>query len=180
MKKLILSLLIIFGAANPVIAAVYSFDGVWNIYGGGSRQNIGDDPASGFVIFDSLLGTGAGGHIDGHIPWQGVLWSATDFTITPVTGNTYEVTYFWSGFGSANIVNTWQIETIGPNLLSVLTLDGDGDGIPGNTIDNGDWPGFSMELNGTLTAVPIPQTLWLLGSGVLGLIGIARRRKPFS
>jgi len=29
----------------------------------------------------------------------------------------------------------------------------------------------------TMTAVPIPPALWLFGSGLLGLIGIARRKK---
>jgi len=31
--------------------------------------------------------------------------------------------------------------------------------------------------SGTLSAVPIPATIWLFGSGLLGLIGIARRKK---
>ncbi len=30
---------------------------------------------------------------------------------------------------------------------------------------------------GTLTAVPLPATVWLFGSGLLGLIGVARRRR---
>lgn len=35
----------------------------------------------------------------------------------------------------------------------------------------------SVSLNGTATLVPVPAALWLLGSGLLGLAGIARRRK---
>lgn len=45
--------------------------------------------------------------------------------------------------------------------------------------------GFSIEsINGTVistdivnTAVPVPAAIWLFGSGILGLIGISRRRK---
>jgi hypothetical protein len=178
MKTIILSFLIILGTTNPVIASVFNFDGVWNIYDGdGNQQNLGDDPASGFVDFDPLSGTGIGGQIDGQQVWQGILWSTTNFTITPLTGNTYEVKYFWSGFGSANVVNVWEIDSLGPDSFSVTTLDGDGDGIPGNIIDNGSWPGFSMEFNGTLTVVPVPAAVWLFGSGLLSLVAMARRKK---
>jgi len=36
---------------------------------------------------------------------------------------------------------------------------------------------FSMELTGTISTVPVPATIWLLGSGFLGLLGISRRKK---
>ena len=47
-----------------------------------------------------------------------------------------------------------------------------------------DFAGFSIEsINGTVistnivnTAVPVPAAVWLFGSGLLGLVGIARRR----
>jgi hypothetical protein len=32
-------------------------------------------------------------------------------------------------------------------------------------------------LNGTVSAVPVPAAVWLFGSGLLGLIGVARRKK---
>ena len=35
----------------------------------------------------------------------------------------------------------------------------------------------SFDLTLTLTAVPVPPPVWLFGSGLLGLIGIARRKK---
>ena len=35
----------------------------------------------------------------------------------------------------------------------------------------------TVSLGGTATLVPVPAALWLLGSGLLGLAGIARRRR---
>jgi len=49
----------------------------------------------------------------------------------------------------------------------VLNLDG-------VTLPEGD---STFSGNFTITAVPVPAALWLLGSGLLGLIGIRRRRR---
>jgi hypothetical protein len=48
----------------------------------------------------------------------------------------------------------------------------------GNSVGNASW---ILQSNGTLTyhvaAVPVPAAAWLFGSGLLGLVGVARRRK---
>lgn len=35
---------------------------------------------------------------------------------------------------------------------------------------------FRLIVSGTLTAIPLPAAFWLFGSGLIGLIGLARRR----
>lgn len=35
---------------------------------------------------------------------------------------------------------------------------------------------YRLTLQGTVSAVPVPAAIWLLGSGMLGLIGFARRK----
>ncbi len=38
-------------------------------------------------------------------------------------------------------------------------------------------PNVPIEIDYQLTAVPVPAAVWLFGSGLLGLVGIARRKK---
>lgn len=37
--------------------------------------------------------------------------------------------------------------------------------------------GYALHLEGTISGVPVPAAVWLFGSGLLGLAGVARRRK---
>ena len=76
------------------------------------------------------------------------LWPITN----PPSGGTYD-----SGTGA--FVLTWS------SPYSVLV---------GESIINGT---ASISLSGTATVVPVPAALWLLGSGLLGLAGVARRRR---
>jgi hypothetical protein len=36
---------------------------------------------------------------------------------------------------------------------------------------------YELNLVGDIMAIPIPASIWLFGSGVIGLIGVARRKK---
>ena len=36
---------------------------------------------------------------------------------------------------------------------------------------------YQLHLEGTISQVPVPAAVWLFGSGLLGLVGVARRRK---
>lgn len=61
----------------------------------------------------------------------------------------------------------------------VASVDGNGDGINGIPMVDGPFPAHNANFNlhGTLTPVPVPAAVWLFGSGLLGLVGIARRKK---
>jgi len=49
-----------------------------------------------------------------------------------------------------------------------------GRGVP---MQVGPFPGQAPAFNGIVSAVPVPAAVWLFGSGLLGLVGAARRRK---
>ncbi len=58
--------------------------------------------------------------------------------------------------------------------------DPDGDGIMGIPMaEGGPFAGFNANFNANLTpsAIPVPGAVWLFGSGLIGLLGAAHRRK---
>lgn len=79
------------------------------------------------------------------------LWPIT----TPPSNGTYDS-------GTSTYTLTWS------NPFTLL--------IAGRTIAGN----ATVSLNGTATLVPVPAALWLLGSGLLGLAGVARRRRALA
>lgn len=99
------------------------------------------------------------------------------------------------GFGNprAWLEITWDITDDGMGNLAMITADGDGNGFAGTIAGCGDgtpactpsWAGFPFPFEPTwdgqasasaVSAVPLPAAVWLFGSGLLGLAGVARTR----
>ena len=78
--------------------------------------------------------------------------------------------------GTTDVFSGAGIDTKSPDLLTAL-------GAPTNTAF--EFFGFSLQsVNGIVTStdilntavVPVPAAVWLFGSGLIGLVGVARRR----
>lgn len=86
----------------------------------------------------------------------------------------------------ATQVNAYTIVTNMANV-GVCTTGMVNDGIGGDPMTSGGFPGFNANFDITSVhfdsfvtapaAVPVPAAVWLFGSGLLGLVGIARRKK---
>jgi hypothetical protein len=87
--------------------------------------------------------------------------------LTLIQNTTFEVIYLDDGEVTTVSANTNPVEPFTPFSGAWTYFQGVNAG------------GEGIEKKGfyTVTAVPVPAAIWLFGSGLLGLIGIARRKK---
>ncbi|MDH5573061.1 MAG: VPLPA-CTERM sorting domain-containing protein [Gammaproteobacteria bacterium] len=74
-----------------------------------------------------------------------------------------------------DVLTVWDIAYMGNDIL-YTAIDMDGDGIRGYQHLNGPYAGMNFIMDMTI-ATPVPAAVWLFGSGLLMLMGIARKRK---
>ena len=80
------------------------------------------------------------------------------------------MTFSWSANPTIPVTSDWDVTATGNTALvsvnSAVILP-----------TSSAFPGFQPTFSGSLTAVPVPAAVWLMGSGLLGLVGVARRRR---
>lgn len=155
------------------------------------------DPINGSMTIDFNNGQGTAS-ITPTVAFSGAFWTAHNI-IMQSYGNGYataSMLFDWNG--NLNIPVTVGFSMFGsptPSIGSqyaVSTIDcvvggtaGVCDGVTGDPMASGPFPGFNANFNGIATvtainpvvaAVPVPAAAWLLGSGLLGLVGVARRK----
>ena len=129
-------------------------------------------------------------------PWEFFGNTGSDYVTTAVTGDTTAGldlsgwTVTWNGI-AAIPMNTGAWETGFTNGVANFTWNGTDGGAYSldysATVPTGDPSGFGdvfyhLHLEGTAAlagapAVPVPAAVWLFGSGLMGLVGVARRKK---
>ena len=89
-----------------------------------------------------------------------------------------------SGVASSFAGNNLANRPAGNQTWMLTSIDGNADGTPGISMaGGGPFQNFNANFNANLTGtdkpavIPVPAAVWLLGSGLLGLVGVARRRK---
>lgn len=110
--------------------------------------------------------------------FNGGVMSGTVFVPNPPTGNTAWNTFTTgSAVNSAGTTNGTLIAACGSSYCGTLVSSGQ---------VGSDWGGFfgaavserwNIKITALPTVVPVPAAVWLFGSGLLGLAGIARRKK---
>jgi hypothetical protein len=148
----------------------------WTLQGGSVSNQAG-------VKADELISVGALSSID-------IYYQATDFagptSIGPGTG------YFGSTVGTGDQVGIAFVTSQGPKLTpytgytsgaassGAFTLPSSTFASLGLTPGSYEWTWGSGASVDTFTlnvgAVPVPAAVWLFGSGLLGLVGVARRK----
>ena len=122
-------------------------------------------PGQAFTVDFDWKGTnGAGGVID-IVVFSELAAGGVSKTDLLAGGTGAGLTTSWTNFGVQNL-------TAGPDVSGGVTVQ--------FTAICGAVPGCFSDLaidNVVVSAVPVPAAVWLFGSGLLGLIGVARRKK---
>jgi hypothetical protein len=179
-----------FIAASPDTTQI-----VWNM-GGISNKGLGPD--LGFVTTHGQAGATWD---DGEKPFDGSsmttgMQNAEAFANAASFGANAVANYndpqgflggLWgAGYGGVLFVPNTHVGLAGGELMSFIFAADETDTLGGpsaaTAFTNGQWVidgalgKISYVSTGTPSPVPVPAAVWLLGSGLLGLIGVARRR----
>ena len=112
--------------------------------------------------------------------FYGSVWTAFNVTISdtgtsygPASAGTQNMTFSWSVNPNIPVTSDWDVTATG--TTAVVTVNA-ATILPTSSAFPGFHPAFSGTLNQETSVIPVPAAAWLMGSGLLGLVGVARRR----
>lgn len=194
---------VMFDGSDPTFtnpAAVVDNGNVFDVGGCTATQECYDgtphhfvgDPVVGTMQMD--FGTGAGSATMTGSPFFGSNWYARNISMQAGMSGVVTTMLFdwgsavgastnWSlpgatagdGTGTCGVTNcdigvtvTFSMTPIDATHYQVTTIS--------SSMPSGPFAGFQPTFGGVATVVPVPAAVWLLGSGLLGLVGVARRK----
>ena len=171
--------------SSSVYAATIGIDDTFNITGS-SEATGGTDLSNATTV--QLDVVNSGGVATGNF-WSTLNITPPDF-IPPISaaGSSANISSF-EPVTNFFTIGGWQLDlstlTVADQETGLLTMSGSGV-VSGNGFDatgatwsfSGDSPtSYSMTITSTgIPAVPVPAAVWLFGSGLIGLAGVARRK----
>jgi len=183
-----------FFGGGVAVATTISFQAIGNGFGGPGTLVLGNMgfnwsgnngiPVS--IVLDAAGFFAAGG--DGYTVSENITGGALPATDGYLFGT--KTLYTLPIGPSPMATTTWNTTTIsgsptlGDNPSGTLPLSGDT--IGGSPMSAGPFPGWNANFDITTAhvtsfipdpVIPVPAAVWLFGSGLLGLVGVARRRK---
>jgi len=181
-----------FFGGGVAIATTISFQAIGNGFGGPGSLVLGNMgfnwsgsngiPVS--IVLDAAGFFAAGG--DGYTTSENITGGATPAT----DGYLFGTKVYTLPVGpSPMATTTWNTTSIDPPLAlgdnPSGTLPLTNDTIGGSPMGAGPFPGWNANFDITTAhvtsfdpgVIPVPAAVWLFGSGLLGLVGVARRRK---
>jgi hypothetical protein len=98
----------------------------------------------------------------------------TNHVTSPCTATTKNC--LWTGRGWVGGLSS-NAPTGGQKWM-LASVDGNGDGVMGIPMAaGGPFGGFNANFNANMVPTPVPAAVWLFGSGLMGMITVARRKK---
>ena len=131
---------------------------------------------------------------------DGTTFGPGTYTIDTVQGGVYtnvvvgagqiggHILFDWGATADIDVINVWDVACDGTNCTYTSTDVAAGagtgantpitapDGIRGLGMIDGAFVGFNANFD-FVTPVPVPAAVWLFGSGLVGLVGVARRKR---
>lgn len=162
---------VVIEAAVSAQAGTVGMTGQWDFAGTATFYDGGGGMASALPatgVFDFDARTVAFRGISG--TFFGFDWSVPGGGLADNGDGTYagSLALMW-GTSSSPVSVPWEITDLGNGTATVVTLDGNRDGIPGLVMANGLFPGSSLAIDGSLTQVPEPMSAALMGSAAVWL-----------
>lgn len=188
-------------ASSPAQAYTvgYDFQGSFAMLMPSGDVGLSDPSVTGNIMWNYDTGTGTANFV-ASTPLLGYPWNFHDITLTAMqTGVAHaDMLLDWHNNENIHVTADFGMTPYYGYFgggYDLITLDGDLDGVAGNAMDNGPFMGLSITLSGDVSGgcpyvepefcanpgtppqiapVPVLPAMWLLISGLVGLLGFGR------